>query len=872
MSTCSQLTTRRLGHGKRDMKHGRVCLQTSSQHPHSHISCCCLLSSVRVGLPHCYIMPESRPPAIDDLITAECREPVSPASRYHLVLRQLNETPEFTDEWFRLKEEEIQLHSQLVSEHDRNNLAEEAESSDDNISGERVNNESTKSGSDQHVIDKTTNLRSRSVVESPPDTGNTQQTEETRGDQTERSNFNELASGLADAARSVSTPNKDDSLNSNDIMAKTRHLKSAPVYVCRSRDFKDEFDSEARAGYEGATGEFGRMDGRPPPIPLCLQSHQFEGEPKAKKNACIEAEGIASEKGSKVLFSLNGRDFENRPKPTVERADNVSPPVPFCLSFADDLTTNKLSRIEPAKGATFEKSSTIIVQPEPTPPRIGSRARDYLNHDQALPGQNSVQHFSAKRAAIGINQRPHTSDTIIQGTSNSSPLEFVRDDEEKEDIILIPQAFLVEDTASPDMAVAGVAELVESDQRWVTLRKRHACLLAIFIVAIVVALAIGLVFKNDRGSPIVQTSSQKSLSIRNQIEKNVLERNATFENNDKNLLSALYWITDIDQLQLDAADSTLYQRFVLALLSYEFRSDASSDGIVGWLSEKNECDWLGVQCNRNRYVNKLDLDSAGLKGTIPPEIGRLLYLENFTVRNNFLSGTLPPELEKLTLLTHLDIGNNLFTSTIPPELGNLKELAHIDLNVNNFSGSLPSEIGSLASLTYLNVQWNKLSNTLPSELGYLTKLKHLGIAANSFTGTLLSEIGALKQLTHLDAGYNHFLTGTLPSELGELTNLTVLKVHVNQFTGNLPTELGGLKELTYFEIYLNNFTGTLPSWIGDLKELIVLRINNNHFTGSFPSEVDTNLNLTGFCGKINYFDSIVPPDIEIEYPCTYFYR
>jgi hypothetical protein len=141
----------------------------------------------------------------------------------------------------------------------------------------------------------------------------------------------------------------------------------------------------------------------------------------------------------------------------------------------------------------------------------------------------------------------------------------------------------------------------------VSLKKRHACLLSVFITAVVIALAIGLAVKNNRQPPFVQSPNQPSLTIRSRIEKNVLERNATFDNNDKNLLLALYWITNIDKFQLHATDPSLYQRFVLVLLSYAFRSDASSDGIVGWLSEENECEWPGVECNNSSFVNKLDL-------------------------------------------------------------------------------------------------------------------------------------------------------------------------------------------------------------------------------------------------------------------------
>ena len=150
----------------------------------------------------------------------------------------------------------------------------------------------------------------------------------------------------------------------------------------------------------------------------------------------------------------------------------------------------------------------------------------------------------------------------------------------------------------------------------------------VVIAAIVISLAIGLSVKflnsdvtsilestgtsqseNRSFSPssqpaIVQQSSQpsmqtSSLSMRDDIQMNVLERNATF---DGNRGLALDWIMYTDELQLDVSSSNLHQRYILALLSFEF-------GIPGWwLPEStSECEWYGVGCSINGTVLKLEL-------------------------------------------------------------------------------------------------------------------------------------------------------------------------------------------------------------------------------------------------------------------------
>jgi hypothetical protein len=170
---------------------------------------------------------------------------------------------------------------------------------------------------------------------------------------------------------------------------------------------------------------------------------------------------------------------------------------------------------------------------------------------------------------------------------------------------------------------------VERNQTSSPSRKRRSHLFLLFNAFILIALVTALAINFTRGNEpfiieasepkegenqpflpssqptFVQSSPQQLQSIRSLIEKNVLERNASF---DGNRLHALDWILNEDKMQLDAADSNLYQRYVLALLSYEFSiSNASTAAGAGWLSEEHECEWRGVACNNDSYVSEVDL-------------------------------------------------------------------------------------------------------------------------------------------------------------------------------------------------------------------------------------------------------------------------
>jgi hypothetical protein len=118
----------------------------------------------------------------------------------------------------------------------------------------------------------------------------------------------------------------------------------------------------------------------------------------------------------------------------------------------------------------------------------------------------------------------------------------------------------------------------------------------LFIATTLIALGLGLSIKHTRGniempeatqdqkltfSPAYMPSSKPSIvlpslplsvSIRNEIERNVLQRNVTFDGMEvtKTRFLALDWITDKDQMRLIPSDSKLIQRYILALLGFEF--------------------------------------------------------------------------------------------------------------------------------------------------------------------------------------------------------------------------------------------------------------------------------------------------------------
>jgi hypothetical protein len=147
------------------------------------------------------------------------------------------------------------------------------------------------------------------------------------------------------------------------------------------------------------------------------------------------------------------------------------------------------------------------------------------------------------------------------------------------------------------------------------------------------AVAVGVVFGTRKEieenvivqSPTMMPITHREARIRQMIEDNVLERNATFidmKEADSRYL-ALDWIVNEDRLQLTVTDPNLLQRYILAVLAFSFDLISWECGMVKdldscnitdnygdyslWLSRTDECAWYGVECDNSGVVTGLDL-------------------------------------------------------------------------------------------------------------------------------------------------------------------------------------------------------------------------------------------------------------------------
>lgn len=85
----------------------------------------------------------------------------------------------------------------------------------------------------------------------------------------------------------------------------------------------------------------------------------------------------------------------------------------------------------------------------------------------------------------------------------------------------------------------------------------------------------------------------------------------------------------------------------------------------GWLTDRPLRDWFGVEVAEEAWrtsisgrVVNLYLPDNALSGSIPPEVGDIVFLERLLLSENNLAGAIPPELANLANLEYLSLSGN----------------------------------------------------------------------------------------------------------------------------------------------------------------------------------------------------------------------
>eukprot|EP00585_Thalassiosira_rotula_P009655 CAMPEP_0196147902 /NCGR_PEP_ID=MMETSP0910-20130528/26457_1 /TAXON_ID=49265 /ORGANISM="Thalassiosira rotula, Strain GSO102" /LENGTH=1211 /DNA_ID=CAMNT_0041410433 /DNA_START=148 /DNA_END=3779 /DNA_ORIENTATION=+ len=328
------------------------------------------------------------------------------------------------------------------------------------------------------------------------------------------------------------------------------------------------------------------------------------------------------------------------------------------------------------------------------------------------------------------------------------------------------------------------------------------------------------------------------------------------------------------------------QRYALAVMYYSLGgqgwtygrkvSNVTSKGT--WMSKWNYCEWSDestdssnqIVCDEFGNVLELNLESNGMMGTIPLEIGALVFMSSYISSFNAISGPIPTSLGLIAPLQTFDVSSNnmggeLFQAEYSGPDG-LAEVVQFVVDSNNFQGNIPTEIGLWSRLQTLGISSNEIAGTIPTEIGYLVDMKVCLLFLNQITGTIPSEIGNLDKLSwiniernkidgtipeelfsNLDLTHvilkNNFLSGTIPKKVGELSKLMHIDMDNNQITGAIPEELYSNLDLQWVHLKNNFLSGTISDRIGDLSKIAYFWTSSNKLVGTIPTTFGNCINL-----------------------------
>lgn len=337
---------------------------------------------------------------------------------------------------------------------------------------------------------------------------------------------------------------------------------------------------------------------------------------------------------------------------------------------------------------------------------------------------------------------------------------------------------------------------------------------------------------------------------------------------------------------LDLSTNSLHGTLPLSLanLTQVYELDVSRNNITGVLDPRLFPDGTGAAKTGLISLKNLLLQTTGLGGRIPQEIGNLKYLSLLALDENHFYGPIPRSLGNLSELSILRLSGNLLSGNIPPNLGTLSKLTDLRLLTNKLSGQVPEELGNLSSLTVLHLSENNFTGQLPQQVCQGGKLVNFSAAFNNFsgpipvslknchslyrvrlehnqlTGVVDQDFGVYPNLTYVDLSFNNF-RGELSANWGECKNLTVLRIAGNMLSGNIPVEIGQLNSLAVLDLSFNQISGEIPAQLGKLSKLLFLSLKDNWLSGQVPVEIGELSSLQSLDLSMNMLSGPIPYQI-----------
>jgi Leucine-rich repeat (LRR) protein len=336
---------------------------------------------------------------------------------------------------------------------------------------------------------------------------------------------------------------------------------------------------------------------------------------------------------------------------------------------------------------------------------------------------------------------------------------------------------------------------------------------------------------------------------------------------------ALQWMVNYDPLHLPLPKhptDPFVQRYIIATFVYAITPPENHNNAVRdmfhFLSYKHECLWnsqwkrtdadhsidtikMGIICENphpGSHVDRHEDDDATIGFEHPP-------VTSIVVQSAGLRGELPPEMEFLTSLRHVALDGNQIKGQIPV----MPYLTHLSVSYNALTGYVPDYFSEMTRLEVLSMSENALQGSLPTTLAGLTNLKLLALNGNELTGGL-AQIYPLTSLEELYLQYNSFEDQLSNGSFRSLANLKVLDMKSNRFYGPLPDALWNLSKLEVIDFHHNSLDGHINDVIISNHPLKYLDISSNVLGGGLPPSTSNLRSLTHLDVSYNRFEATLP--------------
>ncbi|KAK6161652.1 hypothetical protein DH2020_005033 [Rehmannia glutinosa] len=271
----------------------------------------------------------------------------------------------------------------------------------------------------------------------------------------------------------------------------------------------------------------------------------------------------------------------------------------------------------------------------------------------------------------------------------------------------------------------------------------------------------------------------------------------------------------------------------------------------GWSRSTPFCNWTNVNCDStSTYVTAINLNSAAVSGSLPPELNQLSQLKTLAVQKNSLSGTLP-SFENMTSLEQIYLDENDFT-TIPNNfllgLTNLVTFS-ISENINLGPWQIPAYLTESTNLVTFYASNASITGVIPDIFVSFPNLQNLRLSYNNLTGSLPGSFSGSEIQNLWLNNQRQGLSGRI-DVLANMTQLSQVWLHANSFSGGIP-DLSRCTNLFDLQLRDNRFTGVVPPSLMTLPKLANVTLQNNKLQGpfpDFPSRIQVTIGTTNsFC-------------------------